>query len=980
MIKKFIINFCACVFLIAFVNFNAKAYIPEFKDAASITIGSELNRAEMMCRQENFNGCIDALSVISTEQIPLSVAQQKTYMFLLGKAYFATKDLRCLKILNSFANNYPSSFNVPEAVLLTGDYYFFKKDWSKALERYKLVDLDILPVDKKNMYIYRKGICMMRRGFYKEASPLFSYLSGEKSYNIIGEYYQGYSDYIENKNSEALQKFENVARAQNNDYAAIMKILNGEKLYPEFYIAQCYFRLKDWEKCSKMAQGVLKRNNLPEEKMKYETTLVYGMSLYELKQYDAAQGHLESYVGATGDNALDDAVYALGVCEYESGNYDAAFIHFSKLIDRHDILAQGAYLYLGQIEAASGNSSAAAIDFEKAYRQSYDLKVAETALYNYVAACSHGGNVPFDTNVKMLERFIESYPSSEYTPAVERHLAMLFYKQGNYEKAVGTINKLREPSKEDLKLKQMIYYAAGASALSQGNANKSVGLLQAAAGIKSDDKELTAQTNIWLGDALYQLGKYKNAESAYTMALKSGRAGNNEEILKYNLGYTKFQLGKYAEAATYFKPIAGSLTALTPEMRRDALVRIADCKYYTGDYSAAKKDYQQLKNEGVGADYASYRYARLLGKEGDLNGKIAELERFEREFSGSILINDVLSDLADAYTSIDNPAKAAKAYSHIVERNPSDPAASKAMLGMAQAYIDAGETSQGIQSFKRILKERPYSAEARLADKELKNYYAENHKLGEYAEFLKSIPGFSLGEKDMARLMFETAQNEYLENNSDISGLKEYVAKFPAGENAAEAYEHLSEYYYSKGDKANALLCYRGLETTGGKDYQTTAWTGIMRTTNNAAQRSEYAGKILNLGGASPEVRDEAEFYVASDRLKSPSGNDRSVARATLERIAGNPFSEAGAMSAVTLAQHLLDTGNADKAASMMEKFTSSGSEEQYWVARGFIVLSDAYKAQGKDYLSQEYLRILRDNYPGKEEDIINLINSRLKK
>ena len=63
-----------------------------------------------------------------------------------------------------------------------------------------------------------------------------------------------------------------------------------------------------------------------------------------------------------------------------------------------------------------------------------------------------------------------------------------------------------------------------------------------------------------------------------------------------------------------------------------------------------------------------------------------------------------------------------------------------------------------------------------------------------------------------------------------------------------------------------------------------------------------------------------------------------------------------------------------------MTDFTDAGTPHEYWLARGFIVLADVYTAQGKGYLAKEYLISLRDNYPGDESDIKQMISSRLKK
>lgn len=61
-----------------------------------------------------------------------------------------------------------------------------------------------------------------------------------------------------------------------------------------------------------------------------------------------------------------------------------------------------------------------------------------------------------------------------------------------------------------------------------------------------------------------------------------------------------------------------------------------------------------------------------------------------------------------------------------------------------------------------------------------------------------------------------------------------------------------------------------------------------------------------------------------------------------------------------------------------MLEFTEAGTPHEFQLARGFILLADAYKGQGKAYLAKEYLQSLRENYPGNEPEILNAIKSRL--
>ena len=86
-----------------------------------------------------------------------------------------------------------------------------------------------------------------------------------------------------------------------------------------------------------------------------------------------------------------------------------------------------------------------------------------------------------------------------------------------------------------------------------------------------------------------------------------------------------------------------------------------------------------------------------------------------------------------------------------------------------------------------------------------------------------------------------------------------------------------------------------------------------------------------------------------------------------------------GAKGAVYAAETLLEQQNFGEAEKVAEQFVNSGTPHLYWLARGFIALSDAYAGQDRDFEAQEYLKALKDNYPGSEPDIFDMIEERLK-
>ncbi len=61
-----------------------------------------------------------------------------------------------------------------------------------------------------------------------------------------------------------------------------------------------------------------------------------------------------------------------------------------------------------------------------------------------------------------------------------------------------------------------------------------------------------------------------------------------------------------------------------------------------------------------------------------------------------------------------------------------------------------------------------------------------------------------------------------------------------------------------------------------------------------------------------------------------------------------------------------------------MNALIDANPPHNYWLARGFILLSDILRSQGSDFEADEYLRSLRQNYPGTESDIFRMIDERL--
>ena len=108
-------------------------------------------------------------------------------------------------------------------------------------------------------------------------------------------------------------------------------------------------------------------------------------------------------------------------------------------------------------------------------------------------------------------------------------------------------------------------------------------------------------------------------------------------------------------------------------------------------------------------------------------------------------------------------------------------------------------------------------------------------------------------------------------------------------------------------------------------------------------------------------------------------GHGRKEAIEILEGLAANPASIAGAKGAVMLGEYYIGQKEYKNAEKEMLKFIEVGTPHQFQLAKGFIILADAYKGENKTYLAKEYMQSLKENYPGNEPEILNAVNTRLK-
>ncbi len=966
-----------------------------------------LERGIQMFKDRNYEGCIDQLARL--HDLNATAEQSEEAMYYLGLATQGLGDDEALIIFKKFLVDYPVSPKRADVMMSIGDFHFNHGNYAEALAEYNNVDPLALTATRVDELSYRCGYSYLLLGEYDTAASYFRSLNTSDEYGNATRFYQGYIAYIKKDYPQALSFFKNVDTDREPGNAA------------PYYEAQIAFTQGNYSRSLELASQMLKSGKVPQ--FDAECKRLAGESLYNLGDEDAALPYLWKYC-AEAKEPQPSAFYILGVSEYRQGNYDAAIKLLQKSIGTHSAMEQSAYLFLGQAYLKRGDNNSALMAFENAYKVDYDRDVRETAFYNYAVARMDGGRVPFGNSVALLENFLKEYPNSVYSTDVEKYIVTGYMTDNDYESALAAISKISNPSAEILQAKQRILFVLGTREYSSGKVAAAIDHLTQAKRLSNKDNSIARQCDIWLGDCYYTRGNYEAAASSYLAFLGSTPKSDtgNRALAYYNLGYARFSQELYADALTDFNNAAGILASgkseLPSSLLSDTYNRMGDCRYYRSDFQGAAAEYDKAYEQNPSAgDYALYQLAIMKGLQKDHNGKIATINDLISRFPSSGLLPSALLEKAESQSALGNPDQAIKTYQQLVQQYPNTAPGRNGYLQLAITYINGGQRQKGIDAYKKVIYTFPSSEEARVAADDLKQLYAADGKLQEFVAFINSVPNAPHFEaSELEQLAFQAAENDYI-NSGATAKLLSYIRDYPNGSGQAQALYYLADAAWNSGNAEEAqgyavqLLLnhpdaeaaedamlikgaaesalgkteiafgtYRELESrASGSNMLREARIGLMRTAADLGKYAEVvntADKLLASTAANSST-DAAEIKfmrgIANDKL----GNHDNAAD-DWEELAKNTSELFGAKSAYYLGQSQFDRGQLKKAKETADRLISSDTPHQYWLARGFILYSDILRKEGNTFEANEYLKSLKNNYPGTEADIFRMIDERL--
>ena len=964
-----------------------------------------LERGRQMYEAHNYVGAIDQLEHVKCLPSDASMREQADYYIALSR--FERGEEASLDALMRFIDRYPASPLAMEAQMKVGNFFFYRGAWESALNAYSFVRNRSLDLDSDEDLEYRRAYCNLRLGNYREAERQYYALERSSRYAGACDFYKAYLDYAQGDYDQAREKFSRIPADSELGYQS------------QYYLTQIDYNKHRYSDVIAKGRDLLDQHG--NDYFDAELNRLVGESYYHQGNDREARTYLRRYMENPEGEPYRTAAYTMGVLDYRDGNYQQVVNNMLHVTDGSDALAQSAYLYTGQAKRQLGDLNGANMAFQQAAMMDCDKAVKETAYYNYAVGVSKGARTPFDKSVDLFEDFLNQYPNSRYKDNVEGYLVDAYMNTTDYQRALTSINRIKNPGSKVLKAKQNVLYNLGVQALANNRNKEADNYFKQAIAVGNYDKTTLNESRLWLAEAEYRQGNYKDAAKHQQEYVKDAAKGDeNYGLAQYNLGYSLYGQKRYAEAKTAFLNAIAS-KQLGSDLVADAYNRIGDTQYYARDFGGAQSSYDQAMrlDKNTSGDYSMYQKGIMMGLSHQYADEINQMDALIKAYPGSDFAPQAMLEKGNAQALLGKNGDALDTYAKLLKNYPKSVEARKGLLQTALVNKSMGKEDAAIDAYKKVIKQYPTSDEAQAAAEDMKLIYADRGQLADFGKFLNSVPNApKIDVNEVERLTFEAAEKAAIATKPSIDKMDRYLKDYPAGAYVPKAHYYIARYHYGKGEYNEAMTAVnKALEAGGDASYaqdalamrsdilmhqgkynealdsykelaeratsddnRTLAQLGAMRVAKQMGNWNEVkliTGTLLDRGGLT--ANEEKEVTLDRGLSLAQMGNTKD-AEAAFRAIARDPSSEYGAQASYELSRMQYEMGNYSGAEQTINALIEAGTPHNYWLGKSFLTLADVYYKQGNVTQAREYLQSLKSNYPGKEKDIFNEIDSRLNK
>lgn len=968
--------------------------------------GYEFNRGMELFNKEKFPAAIrllDAYVKSGDKSDPIMVSEAEYFSAVSALKLF-NPDAEFRMII--YIATHPESPRINEARLELGDFFYQNKNYRKAVTYYETVNRQELKGEKLAEYFFRLGYSLYITGDKSRALLMFSEIKDiDTEYTPPAVYYFAQIAYEQKMYLTAMEGF---TRLKNDEtFGGVVP----------FYIVQILYLEKDYDGILSMAPDLLKSAG---KERAVELYRFIGDAYYSKENYKEALPYLEKY--STGTKASDrEDKFQLGYCYFKTGELDKAIKLFLEIGARSDLLSQNVWNILGDCYLQKNDKKRARFAFGEASKLNYDKKISEESLFNYAKLTYETSYSPFGETIAAFQEYIDKYPGSERIQEAYEYLIGTFTQLKNYKAAFSFLEKISNKDSRLEEAYQRVAFYRGLELFKNLEFEASVDMFDKSLKYEKYNRPIRARAIYWRGEASYRLGYYDKAKSDYElfMAIPKSTLLDEYNLLRYNLGYTYFNLKDYTNALTHLKAFESGVPNARPEVLADAKNRIADCYYITTNYQMAINYYDKVIEYGnLDADYAMFQKGFSLGLMNSGKGKVDILTSLILKFPTSSYVPNAIFERGRAYIVMQDFNRGEADFNTVISTYQTSPFVPRSMVQLGLLYYNLGQNEKAISQFKTVIENFKSTPEARYAITGLRNTYVDMNDVDSYFTYIKTLDGYgdiNLAAKDS--LVYTSGENLYMTSRFDKATevFKSYLNEFPNGSFRQNAQYYLAEclrstgnndealklytevtaapnnqfmeqsllavsnIYFDKEDYTSSYIYYDKLEKTASTDVnKLIALKGELRSAFQAgdAQKTIIAAqKIINSGNIPEEMIREASFMSAKANY---SLNNFDEALKEFRKVATEVTSIEGAESKYRVAELLNKKDQAADAEKVITEFISQNSPHQYWMARMFLLLADISIKKGDTLQARATLQSLKDYYTIDNDGILDEVKSKL--
>lgn len=981
------------LFLLCIAAFSQKTLVYENPDA-DLKAGLELfQKQKFGSAQKQFAQVIHRYAKMPDHLVR---ADAEYYHALCALELF-NKDAELL--LKNFLASHPESPRTQTVYFHLGKYNYRKKQYHKSLDWFSKVDVYDLNNEELSEFYFKRGYSYFEEDSIEQAKKDFFEIKDiDNKYAAPATYYFGHISYLEKNYQTALLHF--LKLQKNETFGAIVP----------YYIAQLFYLQAKYDSAIAYAIPLLDSTS----RRITELNKIIGESYYRTARYSDALPYLEKYHSLAGSLNRNEW-YQLGYAWYKTEMYSKAIEYFPKAAGEKDSLAQNANYHLADcyLRSAAGDKSKRMLaknSFEMAYKNDFDKTITEDAHFNYAKLCYELSFSPFNEAITALNEYISKYPASPRIDECHKFLVNVYLSTNNYKEAMKSIENIKSLNEEMKTAYQKIAFLYGLQHFSNNRLQEAITYLNKSL-LHPMTRTYTSLALYWKGEAFYLLSEKANisfgldsAIISYKAFLASPGAINNIEYFasNYNLGYAYFKKANYSEANSWFRKYVGSNANEPKEKINDAYLRIGDGFFMQKDFLNAIDYYDEaLKTGKRDADYAMYQKSLALGVAGKREAKAKTLENMLAAYAGKSNYEAASKfELANTYVQLNNDEKAMAYFKKVLKDHPECTFTSRSMLQIARIQSKKKEYDLALASFENVVGAYPKTPEAFEAIRAARDIFRAKGDPDGYETWLKKIPYASVSIASLDSTNYDIASDFYEQGDCEnaIKSFQKYLTKYPDGifllnamyykaecEFKNKSYDHALGGYQYVIDKPYNQFTEKSLLKASFINFRNKNYANALPQFIRLAQVAEYpvniiegrtgemrcqwllgnydmaheaARKLLALEKVPNEVKAEAHLIIGKNYSE---GKQFELAEKEFMEVMNLTKSEKSGEAKYLIGYNHFLAEKYKESQKIIFELINQEPAYDYWIGKGFILLSDNYLALKDNFNAKYALQALID-------------------